>query len=130
MSNEINGITPTLLILDDLQKEVGSNEFVSSMFMGGSHHRNCSCVFIVQNLYFQGCKSRDIALSAHYYVIFRNPGDQLQLKEFARRQHNMIMHTYKEHCNRKHTFLIIDNSLHTDDRIKMGMPVHSLVEQI
>ena len=132
VSNEINGITPTLLILDDLQKEVASNKFVSSMFMRGSHHHNCSCVFIVQNLYFQGRKSRDIALNAHYYVIFRNPGDQLQLKEFARRrgQHDMIMHTYKEHCYHKHTFLIMDNSQHTDDRIKMGMPVHSLVEQI
>ena len=86
VSNEIDGITPTLIILDHLQKEVASNEFVSSMFMRGSHHRNCSCIFIVQNLYFQGRKSRDIALNAHYYVIFRNPGDQLQLKEFGRRR--------------------------------------------
>ena len=132
VSNEINGVTPTLIILDDLQKEVASNEFVSSMFMRGSHHRNCSCIFIVQNLYFQGRKSRDIALNAHYYVIFRNPGDQIQLKEFARRrgQHDMIMHAYSKHCSRKHTFLIIDNSQHTDDRIKMGMPVDSLVEQL
>ena len=132
VSTEINGVTPTLIILDDLQKEVASNEFVSSMFMRGSHHRNCSCVFIVQNLYFQGRKSRDIVMNAHYYVIFRNPGDQIQLKEFTRRrgQHDMIMHAYTKHCNRKHTFLIIDNSQHTDDRIKMGMPVYSLVEQI
>ena len=42
----------------------------------------------------------------------------------------MIMHAYKEHCNKKHTFLIIDNSQHTDDRIKLGMPVSQLVEQI
>ena len=82
ISKQVDGITPTLLILDDLQQEVSSNDFVSSMFMRGSHHHNCSCVFIVQNLYFQGCKARDIELNAHYFIIFRNPGDQLQ--EFAR----------------------------------------------
>ena len=78
--NHVDGVTPSLLILDDLQQEVAKNDFVSSMFMRGSHHRNCSCIFIVQNLYFQGKNARDIALNAHYYVIFRNPGDQLQIQ--------------------------------------------------
>ena len=132
VSNEIDGITPTLIILDDLQKEVHLQPVCEFYVYEREPPSNCSCIFIVQNLYFQGHKSRDITLNAHYYVIFRNPGDQLQLKEFARRrgQHDMIMLPYKEHCNRKHTFLIIDNSQHTDDRIKMGMPVHSLAEQI
>ena len=75
--NEVDGVTPSLPILDDLQHEVAKNDFVSSMFMRGSYHPNCSCIFIVQNLYFQGKKARDIALNARYYVIFRNPGDQL-----------------------------------------------------
>ena len=102
--NEVDGITPSLLILDDLQHEVASptrsnrsgGDFVSSMFMRWSHHRNCSCIFIVQNLYVQGKKARDIALNVHYYVIFRNPGD-LQIQNFARRrgQYKMIMNAYK-----------------------------------
>ena len=81
--NHVDGITPSLLILDDLQHEAAKNDFVSSMFMRGSHHRNCSCIFIVQNLYFQGKNARDIALNAHYYVIFRNPGDQLQIQNLG-----------------------------------------------
>ena len=129
--NHVDGVTPSLLILDDLQQEVAKNDFVSSMFMRGSHHRNCSCIFIVQNLYFQGKKARDIALNAHYYVIFRNPGDQLQIQNFARRrgQYKMIMNAYKDYCSQKHSFIIIDNSQHTDDRIKIGMPVTDLVEE-
>ena len=67
---EVDGITPLLLILDDWQQKVAKNDFVSSMFILGSHHRNCSCVFIVQNLYFQGSKARVIAINARYYVIF------------------------------------------------------------
>ena len=83
--------------------------------MRGSHNRNCSCIFIVQNLYFQGKKARDISLNAHYYVIFRNPGDQLQVQNFARRrgQYKMIMNAYKDFCSQKHSFIIIDNSQHT-----------------
>ena len=129
--NEVDGITPSLFILDDLQHEVAKNDFVSSMFMRGSHHRNYSCIFIVQNLYFQGKKARDIALNAHYYVIFRNPGDQLQIQNFARLrgQYKMIMNTYKDLCSQKHSFIIVDNSQHTDDLIKIGMPVTELVEE-
>ena len=129
--NEVDGITPSLHILDDLQHEVAKTDFVSSMFMRGSHHRNCSCIFIVQNLYFQGKKVRDIALNTQYYVIFRNPGDQLQIQNFVRRrgQYNLIMNTYNDYCNQKHSFLIIDNSQHTDDRIKIGMPVADLIEK-
>ena len=99
--------------------------------MRGSHHRNCSCIFIVQNLYFQGKNARDIALNAHYYVIFRNPCDQLQIQNFARRrgQYKMIMNAYKDFCSQKHSFIIIDNSQHTDDHIKIGMPVTDLIEE-
>ena len=126
-----DGVTPSLLILDDLQQEVAKNDFVSSMFMRGSYHRNCSCIFIVQNLFFQGKNARDIALNTHYYVIFRNPGDQLQIQNFARRrgQYQMIMNAYKDFCSQKHSFIIIDNSQHTDDRIKIGMPVTDLIEE-
>ena len=120
-----------VLITDDLQHEVAKNDFVSSMFMRGSHHRNCSCIFIVQNLYFQGKNARDIALNAHNYVIFRNPGVQLQIQNFARRrgQYQMIMNAYKDYCSQKHSFIIIDNSQHTDDCIKIGMPVTDLIEE-
>ena len=148
--NEVDGITPSLLILSDLQHEVSKNDFVNSMFMRGSHHRNCSCIFIVQNLYFQGKNARDIALNTHYYVIFRNPGDQLQIQNFARRrgqykmimnsykdqnftrrrgQYKMIMNSYKDLCSQKHSFIMIDKSQHTDNRIKIGMPFTDLIEE-
>ena len=139
LMNEVDGITPSLLILDGRQHEVASptrsnrsgGDFVSSMFMRGSHHHNCSYIFIVQNLYFQGKKARDIALNAHYYVIFRNPGDQLQIENFERRrgQYKMIMNAYKDFSSQKHSFIIVDNSQHTDDRIEIGMPVTELVEE-
>ena len=34
------------------------------------------------------------------------------------------MNAYKDFCSQKHSFIIIDNSQHTDDRIKIGMPGH------
>jgi len=44
-----DGREPTLVIIDDLMQE--TNETVSNMFTKGSHHRNMSVVFLVQNLF-------------------------------------------------------------------------------
>ena len=44
-----DGTQSTLLILDDLMKE--TNRRVTDLFTKGSHHRNLSVVYIVQNLF-------------------------------------------------------------------------------
>ena len=43
------GTQSTLLILDDLMNE--TNRSVTDLFTKGSHHRNLSVVYIVQNLF-------------------------------------------------------------------------------
>lgn len=79
----VDGITPTLLIIDDLQDETSSDRKVADLFKRGCHHRNLSVMFLVQNLYFQGTKSIDIRRNSTYVVLFKNPQDKMQIHRFA-----------------------------------------------
>ena len=81
--SHVDGITPTLLVIDDLQDETSSDNTVANLFKRGCHHRNLSVMFIVQNLYFQGKKSMDIRRNSLYVVVFKNPQDKLQIQRFA-----------------------------------------------
>jgi len=47
--SDFNGKKPVLLIIDDLMQE--TNDTVANLFTIGSHHRNVSVVYLVQNLF-------------------------------------------------------------------------------
>ena len=47
--NNFDGREPVLLVVDDLMHE--TNETVANLFTKGSHHRNVSVLFLVQNLF-------------------------------------------------------------------------------
>ena len=58
-----------LIVFDDQMIDAG----VVNLFTRGSHHRNLSVIYIVQNLFHQGKGSRSIGLNSHYLVLFKNP---------------------------------------------------------
>lgn len=130
---QVDGLTSTLLIYDDLQDEVAANDQVGVMFKRGSHHRNCSVIFIVQNIFFQGKKCRDIGLNAHYYVIFKNPSDKRQIANFACRtgDKGYFMDVYKLACGPPHGNMILDFSQNAQEgNIMSGMPPHFVYKPI
>ena len=67
----------TLLIIDDLMSETDSR--VTKIFTKGSHHLNCSVIYISQNLFNKGKENRNICLNTHYLVLFKNPRDSAQI---------------------------------------------------
>ena len=71
-----------LLIVDDMMVESGDE--MLKLFTKGSHHRNMSIVYIVQNLFDKGKHHRTISLNTHYLVCFKNPRDSTQIQTLAR----------------------------------------------
>ena len=53
----------TLIIIDDLMNE--TNRSVTNLFTKGSHHYNCSVIYIVQTLFNQNKENRTISLNSH-----------------------------------------------------------------
>ena len=72
----------TLLIIDDLMSETDSR--VTKIFTKGSHHLNCSVIYISQNLFNKGKENRNICLNTHYLVLFKNPRDSAQILHLGR----------------------------------------------
>ena len=66
-----DGKKRTLLIIHDLLSETDTR--VTKIFTKGSHHRNCSVIYISQNLFSKGKENRNIYLNTHYLVLFKNP---------------------------------------------------------
>ena len=56
---------------------------IADLFTKGSHHRNLSVIYIVQNIFHQGKEMRIISLNAHYIVLFKSPRDRQQISILA-----------------------------------------------
>src|SRR5208283_5379619 len=72
-----------LLIFDDQMAAARDTKSLANLFTMGSHHRNLTVVYIVQNLLDQGKSSRTVSLNTHYNVAFRNPRDGTQIRVFC-----------------------------------------------
>ena len=60
---------------------------VANIFTNGSHHRNISVAFLVQNLFHKNKHIRTISLNAHYMVLFKNPRGASQFASLARQMY-------------------------------------------
>ena len=67
-----------LITIDDQMIEAGKDNWIVNLFTKGSHHRNLSVIYIVQNLFHQGEGNRSIGLNSHFLVLFKNPRDSSQ----------------------------------------------------
>jgi len=70
-AGEIEKLGNTLVILHDMMAEV--DEKVANVFTRGSHDRNISIVFMVQNFFNKNKHMTTISLNAQYILFFKNP---------------------------------------------------------
>ncbi len=65
-----------IIVLDDLMAQSGKDKRIADIFTRGSHHRKLLVIYIVQNIFHQGKKMRNISLNAHYIVLFKSARDK------------------------------------------------------
>ena len=61
-----------LIVFDDQMIDAGKDKRIVNLSTRGSHHRNLSIIYIVQNLFHQGKGSRRISLNSYYLVQIAN----------------------------------------------------------
>jgi hypothetical protein len=69
----------TLIVIDDLMNDACKSNVVELIFTRISHHRFCSCFYILQNAFVQGKNQVSINLNAKYIEVFRSPRSLVQL---------------------------------------------------
>ena len=101
-----------LIVIGDQMIEAGKHNRTVNLFTKGSHHRNLSVIYIVQNLLHQGKGNRGISLNSHYLVLFKNPRDKLQVLTLAKQMYPSetawFIKEYEEAVRRPYGYLFVD----------------------
>ena len=109
--------------LDDLMQECGKDPQITKLFTQGSHHRNLSVIYIVQNLFHQSKESRTISLNCHYIVLFKNPRDRSQIVHLAKQmypgQTKFMVEAYADATSLPHSYLFIDLKPHCPEEHRL-----------
>ena len=117
-----------LIVFDDQMIDAGKDQRIVNLFTRGSHHRNLSVIYIVQNVFHQGKVSRSISLNSHYLVLFKNPRDKLQILTLAKQMYpgrsDFFLKQNEESVRRPYGYLLIDLKTTTQDdcRLRTNVP--------
>ena len=119
-------IDPTfcnLIIIDDLMSECGNDARITNLFTRGSHHRNLSVIFIVQNLFHQAKELRTISLNSHYLIVFKNPRDKLQIAHLGKQLYpgrgKYLQEAYQDATRYPYGYLLIDLKPETQEEYRL-----------
>ena len=110
-----------LIVIDDLMMEV--NATITSLFTKGSHHRNISVMYIVQNIFHQNKEHRNISLNAQYIVLMKNPRDSSQIRRLSQQIYpggsTLLREAYETATSEAHGYLVIDLKQDTDENHRL-----------
>ena len=92
---------------------------VMSIFTEGSHHRNVSVLFLLQNIFHQGKHSRTMSLNVQYMVLFKNARDKAQIQTLGRQMFPTDWRSFLQHfeaeTSKEYGHVIIDLHPSTPD---------------
>ena len=111
----------TLVVIDDLMHE--TDERVSKLFTKGSHHRNMSVIYLVQNLFGKNKEHRTISLNSHYLTVFKNPRDASQITHLAKQMYprnvKYVQEAFADATSQPHGYLFVDLKQETPDHLRL-----------
>ena len=114
---------PTLLILDDLMRELSNSTTAVDLFTKGSHHLNLSVIFLTQNIFYKSKELRSMSLNTHYFVLFKNPRDSQQVSVLARQifgnNWRFMQEAFTDATSVPFSYLLVDLKPQTEDRLRL-----------
>lgn len=112
-----------LIVLDDLMHRVVRDVDMELLFTQGCHHRRLSVLFLTQNLYVQGARSRTIALNTTYLVLMKNVRDVSQIATLGRQLYpgksKVLLEAYEDATATPYGYLVVDMSPHSYDAYRL-----------
>ena len=110
-----------LVVIDDLMAE--TDDRITKLFTKGSHHRDISVMYIVQNLFGKNKEQRTISLNSHYLVLFKNPRDGSQITNLAKQMYpgrvSYVQESFKDATSVPHGYLLLDLRQDTPDHMRL-----------
>jgi hypothetical protein len=118
-----NGLSHTILVLDDLMHQVTKNEESMTLFCVTAHHKQVSVFFLTQNLFMPGKYARTISLNCRYVILFRSVRDSKQIISFGSQVYpgksKYFKDAYEKATSVPYGYLLIDMSPSTPDKYRL-----------
>jgi len=131
-ADAIDQLTDALVVYDDLINE--ADERLTRIFTRGSHHRNVSVIFMVQNFFNKNRHMQTISLNAQYIVLFKNPRDSSQFVHLAKQLylHNLRFahEAYIDATKCPYGYILLDLRNDQDDDLRLRMNIFPGERQI
>lgn len=101
-----------LLILDDQMSKVGDTKELADLFTKGSHHRNLTIIYIVQNLFDKSKSMRTASLNSQYLVLFKSPRDSTVIQHLGNQMYpknsKFLVDAFRDATQAPYGYLLID----------------------
>ena len=101
-----------LLILDDLMEEGSKDKNVLDLFTKLSHHQGITVIYLSQDLFPPSKYAKTISRNAHYVVAFKNPHDQLDIKNLLLQAYphkwQPVLEVFTNTTSRPYGYLLLD----------------------
>lgn len=111
---------PKLLVLDDLVTELQKSQELINLFTKGSHHFNCSIIYITQNPFLG---NRSCRINSKIMILFKNPADKLAPLSIGRqlfpKQNKFFSLAFDDATKAPHTYLVLDLNQSTSDKYRV-----------
>lgn len=112
LESRIDPSIRNLVVIDDLMNEVSHDKRLSNIFTKGCHHKNLSCIFILQNIFHQGKELRNVSLNCHHMVLFKSPRDNSQITHLAKQMYpgniKFLQEAFKDATAKPYDYLLCD----------------------
>ena len=101
-----------LLVMDDLMDEGSGDKNILDLFTKHSHHQNITVIYLCQDMFPTGKYAKSISRNAHYVVAFKNPRDQLGVRNLLLQsfptQWKEILEVFRRVTSRPFGYLLVD----------------------
>lgn len=112
-----------ILVIDDMMTESAKSKDVVDIYCKYAHHYKFFCFLICQNAFCSGREFRTISLNTHYFFLFKNSRDELQIQTLGRQMFpgkvKYFMDAYRKATTEKYKYLVVDLSPHSDSQYKL-----------
>ena len=120
-----------MLVLDDLMAEGRNDKDILNLFTRYSHHLNLIVCYLCQDMFPAGKYAKTISRNAQYIIAFKNPRDQIGLRNLLLQMYpakwHEVMDVYNECTERPYGYLCFD--VHPASRDSMRLVSHLLKQE-
>jgi hypothetical protein len=111
----------SMIIIDDYAQALTPD--IARLFAVLARHCNTTTILLVQNLFTKNPIYREISLNTNFIIVFKNPRDRQQIRNFAQQfapaNSKYVVQAFNEATREPHSYLLFDLHQNTPEYMRL-----------